>query len=68
MEAARGGVLFIDEAYGLNPIMNICAKGSIEMLLSNLTDPKYEGNMIVVLAGYIDQIDKLFDCNPGLRR
>lgn len=66
MDEARGGVLFIDEAYGLDPSKgNPFAKDAIEMLLANMTDPKYEGNMIIILAGYTQEIGELLNANPG---
>lgn len=68
MDEARGGVLFIDEAYGLDPSRSAYAKDSLDMLLANMTDPKYEGNMVIILAGYTDDIDKLLRSNPGLKR
>jgi DNA helicase TIP49 (TBP-interacting protein) len=37
MNEARGGVLFIDEAYGLDPTRSSFAKDSLEQLLSNMT-------------------------------
>lgn len=68
MDEARGGVLFIDEAYGLNPSNSAFAKDAIEMLLANMTDPKYEGNMVIILAGYPNEIEELLQSNPGLKR
>eukprot|EP00595_Chromulina_sp_UTEXLB2642_P002141 CAMPEP_0196766602 /NCGR_PEP_ID=MMETSP1095-20130614/27218_1 /TAXON_ID=96789 ORGANISM="Chromulina nebulosa, Strain UTEXLB2642" /NCGR_SAMPLE_ID=MMETSP1095 /ASSEMBLY_ACC=CAM_ASM_000446 /LENGTH=805 /DNA_ID=CAMNT_0042129537 /DNA_START=178 /DNA_END=2592 /DNA_ORIENTATION=- len=70
MDEARGGVLFIDEAYGLNPSSyggNSFAKDAIEMLLSNMTDSKYQGNMIIILAGYANEMSELMKSNPGLK-
>lgn len=68
MDEARGGVLFIDEAYGLDPSNSPFAKDAIEMLLANMTDPKYEGKMIIILAGYPNDIRQLIQSNPGLPR
>lgn len=68
MDEARGGVLFIDEAYGLDPSNSPFAKDAIEMLLANTTDPKYEGKMIIILAGYPSDIHQLIQSNPGLPR
>lgn len=31
-----------------------------------LTDDKYKGNMVVVVAGYAHDIDELMESNPGL--
>lgn len=68
MDKARGGVLFIDEAYGLNGTNSPYARDAVEMLLANMADPIYEGNMVIILAGYPDQIQALMQCNPGLSR
>ena len=68
MDEARGGVLFIDEAYGLDPSNSPFAKDAIEMLLANMTDPKYDGKMIIILAGYPNDIHQLIQSNPGLPR
>ena len=69
MEEARGAVLFIDEAYGLDASKGSpYAKDAMEMLLSNMTDPKYEGKMVVILAGYTHHMSELLSSNPGLHR
>ena len=66
MEEARGGILFIDEAYGL--VGSLFAKDALEMLLANLTDPKYMCNMVVIIAGYSEHIKQLMQSNPGMHR
>ena len=65
MEAARGGILFIDEAYSLGDGMY--GAGAVEELLT-LTDnnPAYE-NTIVVLAGYKENMDSMLNSNQGLK-
>jgi SpoVK/Ycf46/Vps4 family AAA+-type ATPase len=71
MTEARGGVLFIDEAYALDysrPNASGFAQEAVETLLANLTSTNYKGKMVVVLAGYAQQIDGLLKCNPGLTR
>ena len=69
MDEARGAVLFIDEAYGLDASKGSpYAKDAMEMLLSNMTDPKYEGKMIIILAGYTHHMSELLSSNPGLHR
>ena len=69
MNEARGGVLFIDEAYGLIPNRgDSFNKESIIQLLGNLTDRKYEGKMIVIIAGYTSEIDELLNSNQGMMR
>lgn len=56
---AQGGVLFIDEAHSL------VDKSTISQMLSNLTDSKL-GNVVVVLAGYRDEIQSLKSLDGGL--
>jgi hypothetical protein len=69
MNEARGGVLFIDEAYGLIPEpCDSFLKETVLQFLANLTDPKYEGNMIVIIAGYTADIDALLNSNQGMMR
>lgn len=69
MNEARGGVLFIDEAYGLIPEpRDSFLKETVLQFLANLTDPKYEGNMIVIIAGYTSDIDALLNSNQGMMR
>lgn len=65
MHEARGGVLFIDEAYAFceSPF----GSNAIDALVGNMTDPAFEGNMIIIVAGYHDRIDDLMNKNAGLR-
>lgn len=52
-EKARGKVLFIDEAYRLNPRHGgQYMKEAVDEIVKLLTDPKFERKMIVILAGY----------------
>jgi SpoVK/Ycf46/Vps4 family AAA+-type ATPase len=68
MNEALGGVLFIDEAYGLHPDRGRFAKDVLEQLLANLTDPKYKGKMLVIIAGYTEDINALLESNAGMIR
>jgi ATPase family associated with various cellular activities (AAA) len=67
MDRAKGGVLFIDEAYGLYPERGSYGSDAVQTLLDNITKPEYKGKLLVILAGYEEQVEKLFDINPGLR-
>eukprot|EP00762_Andalucia_godoyi_P008529 ANDGO_01319.mRNA.1 Protein cfxQ homolog len=67
MDRALGRVLFIDEAYGLHPSKSPYCTEALEQLLSMLTDPRYMGKMVVILAGYEKEIDELLETNPGLK-
>ncbi len=68
IERARGGVLFIDEAYTLingRQDSNDFGKEVINSLLAILSDPNPD--MIVILAGYENQMQQLLTANPGLK-
>lgn len=67
IEEAKGGVLFIDEAYALfagTKPSNDFGMRIIDSLMTVLSDPKSE--TLVVLAGYEDKMKELLDANPGL--
>ena len=70
IDEAEGGVLFIDEAYSLgsgNEDRDSFAKECIDTINMNLTEKKK--NLIVIVAGYTEQLDKaFFSMNEGLRR
>lgn len=61
----KGGVLFIDEAYSLKEDSQF-NKDAISQLLTDSVD--YRDKIIVILAGYTDDMHELFDtANAGLR-
>jgi len=62
---ALGGVLFIDEAYRFRD--NSFGVEAANELVQCLTEPKFKGKLVVVLAGYEEEIDQLMQTNPGLR-
>lgn len=64
---AKGNVLFIDEAYELNPHGDEKDRGRI--ILDALVDELGNDNadMIVILAGYRKEMEELLECNPGLK-
>lgn len=68
IDSARGGVLFIDEAYTLVESDNDSkdyGREVINSLLTVLSEPNPD--MIVILAGYDDKMQKLLRLNPGLK-
>jgi len=67
LKKAMGGVLFIDEAYYLYRQENERDYGqeSIEILLQIMENNR--DDLVVVLAGYADKMDKFFQSNPGFR-
>jgi len=66
LKKAMGGVLFIDEAYYLYKPDNERDYGSeaIEILLQVMENQR--DDLVVVLAGYKEPMDKFFESNPGL--
>lgn len=64
-DEALGGVLFIDEAYQL--ANDEQGRKVVDQMVKLMTEPKYL-NLIVIMAGYPDEMRKLYDTNPGLKR
>ncbi|KAH6625605.1 P-loop containing nucleoside triphosphate hydrolase protein [Boeremia exigua] len=64
LESAMGKVLFIDEAYRLAE--GHFAVEAMDELVDCMTNPKYAKKMIIILAGYDKDIDRLLSMNPGL--
>ncbi len=67
LKRAMGGVLFIDEAYYLHRPENEKDYGqeAIEILLQVMENQRED--IVVILAGYRDRMDKFFSSNPGFR-
>ena len=67
LKKAMGGVLFIDEAYYLYRPENERDYGqeAIEILLQVMENNR--DDLVVVLAGYADRMDRFFASNPGFR-
>ncbi|HVP03794.1 MAG TPA: AAA family ATPase [Solirubrobacteraceae bacterium] len=66
LERARGGVLFIDEAYSLYRPENERDYGAeaVESLLQAMENERER--LVVILAGYKDRMDDFFRLNPGM--
>jgi probable Rubsico expression protein CbbX len=67
LKRAMGGVLFIDEAYYLHRPDNERDYGqeAIEILLQVMED--HRDDLVVILAGYGDRMERFFGSNPGFR-
>src|SRR5690625_3476588 len=61
---ALGGVLFIDEAYSLNRGENDFGKEAIDTIVDEMT--KHNENLVVILAGYKQEMMQYINANPGL--
>ena len=65
IEKAMGGVLFIDEAYALNGRSeNDFGQEAIDTILKAMED--HRDDLVVIVAGYTDLMDKFIHSNPGL--
>lgn len=67
IKKAKGGVLFIDEAYSLSSEdgSNDYGKEAIDTLVKGMED--YRDDLVVIVAGYVDEMRKFIGMNPGLR-
>jgi hypothetical protein len=64
LERGLGKVLFIDEAYRLGE--GQFAKEAMDELVDCITKPRFARKLIIVLAGYDADINRLMSINPGL--
>ncbi|MFD1317552.1 AAA family ATPase [Loigolactobacillus zhaoyuanensis] len=64
--SAKGGVLFIDEAYELDPSSggDGYKKEAITTLVKDMDD--YRADLIVIMAGYTAEMEQLLQANSGL--
>jgi SpoVK/Ycf46/Vps4 family AAA+-type ATPase len=68
IERARGGILFIDEAYSLarsSDDNKDFGKEVIEILVKEMSTNK--GDLAIIVAGYPKEMKVLIDSNPGLK-
>jgi probable Rubsico expression protein CbbX len=67
LKKAMGGVLFIDEAYYLYRPDNERDYGqeAIEILLQVMENQR--DDLVVILAGYADRMERFYESNPGFR-
>ena len=66
VERAKGGVLFIDEAYSIteNDHADSYGRECLTELTKALED--YRDDLVVIVAGYTEPMRKFFESNPGL--
>lgn len=66
VRSAIGGVLFIDEAYSLcRDKHDTFGLEAIDSLVKGIED--YRDDLVVILAGYKDEMEEFIKANPGLR-
>lgn len=67
IEEAKGGVLFIDEAYSIteNDHSDSYGRECLTELTKALED--YRDDLVVIVAGYTEPMNKFFESNPGLK-
>lgn len=64
VESALGKVLFIDEAYRLGE--GSFSSEAVNELVDIITKPRFIGKVVVILAGYEDDINSLLGSNAGM--
>ena len=62
---AKGGVLFIDEAYTLAKDGNDFGQEAIDTILKAMEDNRED--FVVIVAGYTEPMEKFINSNPGLK-
>src|SRR5690606_38686737 len=68
IKAARGGILFIDEAYALyrgDDDSRDYGQEVIEILLKEMSDG--DGDLAIIVAGYPQEMMTFLESNPGLK-
>jgi hypothetical protein len=64
LERGLGKVLFVDEAYRLSE--GYFAQEAVNELVDMMTKPKFAGKMVIILAGYDNDMNNLLRVNEGL--
>jgi SpoVK/Ycf46/Vps4 family AAA+-type ATPase len=68
IKKAKGGILFIDEAYSLareGDSEKDYGKEALEIILKEMSDG--EGDLAVIVAGYPQEMEFFLNSNPGLK-
>jgi hypothetical protein len=64
IESALGKVLFVDEAYRLGE--GAFGKEAVDELVDCITKPRFLNKLVIILAGYDAEINRMLEVNPGL--
>lgn len=66
MKSAKGGVLFIDEAYTLvkPETKNDFGQEALDLILKKMED---DNSFVVIAAGYPEEMEGFLEANPGLK-
>jgi AAA+ superfamily predicted ATPase len=65
IDAAKGGILFIDEAYALCDGSGSGGKEAVSVLLKEMEDNRQD--LVVIFAGYEQDMNDFININPGFR-
>lgn len=65
VQAAKGGVLFVDEAYSLTQSGDEAGTQAVATLIKEMED--HAGEFVLILAGYTNEMSQMLDTNPGFR-
>ena len=67
LDSAKGGILFIDEAYTLSPPndQDLFGQEAIDTMLKYMEDNR--DDLVVIVAGYQDRMERFISSNPGLK-
>jgi SpoVK/Ycf46/Vps4 family AAA+-type ATPase len=65
LEEAKGGILFIDEAYALVTGTNVFGTEVINTIITEMTNEQSE--VTIIVAGYPEEMNTFIDSNPGLK-
>ncbi len=65
IEEAKGGILFIDEAYTLAKEGNDFGQEAIDTILKAMEDNRRD--LVVIVAGYTNLMENFINSNPGLK-
>lgn len=64
-DKAKGGILFIDEAYSLNPSPHGFEQECIDTMVKLMEDNRED--LLIIFAGYVDEMEEFLQSNTGLK-